>query len=62
MKSFSSGHNTALPRHRAILCFISQEYTPKQVTSLVMCGVGAHLNRKARQKLLAVISSDDTNK
>ena len=39
-----------------------QEYTPKQVTSLVMCGVGAHLNRKARQKLLAVISSDDTNK
>ncbi|XP_065897412.1 syndetin-like isoform X2 [Dysidea avara] len=38
-----------------------REYTSKQVTSLVNCGVGAHLSRKSRQKLLALIS-DDANK
>ncbi|XP_035688646.1 syndetin-like isoform X2 [Branchiostoma floridae] len=32
-----------------------REYSTKQLTGLVMCGVGSHINKKARQRLLATI-------
>ena len=42
--------------------FCFQEYTAKQLTSLVTCGVGSHVTKKGKQKLLAVIEDMERSK
>jgi len=39
-----------------------KEYTAKQLTSLVTCGVGSHVTKKGKQKLLAVIEDMERSK
>ncbi|XP_031566777.1 syndetin-like [Actinia tenebrosa] len=39
-----------------------KEYSSKHVTSLVTCGVGSHITKKGRQKLLAIIEEIEKNK
>ncbi|KXJ15287.1 syndetin isoform X2 [Exaiptasia diaphana] len=39
-----------------------KEYSSKHVTSLVTCGVGSHITKKGRQKLLSVIEEIDKSK
>lgn len=42
--------------------FICQEYSTKQLTNLVNVCLGSHINKKARQKLLAAIDDVDRPK
>ena len=42
-----------------VLFFSFQEYTPKQLQVLVTVGVGSRLNKRSRQKLLAIIDELD---
>lgn len=39
-----------------------KEYTPKQLTSLVTCGVGSHVTKKGKQKLLSIIEDMERSK
>ncbi|XP_048579827.1 syndetin isoform X2 [Nematostella vectensis] len=39
-----------------------KEYSSKHLTSLVTCGVGSHITKKGRQKLLAIIEEHEKNK
>ncbi|KAL9965975.1 hypothetical protein ACROYT_G023978 [Oculina patagonica] len=39
-----------------------KEYTGKQLTSLVTCGVGSHVTKKGKQKLLAIIEDMERSK
>ena len=48
------------PNPKFVLGF--QEYTAKQLTSLVTCGVGSHVTKKGKQKLLAVIEDMERSK
>lgn len=44
------------------LYFSVQEYSMKQLTNLVNVCLGSHINKKARQKLLAAIDDIDRPK
>lgn len=44
------------------ILFGFQEYTAKQLTSLVTCGVGSHVTKKGKQKLLAIIEDMERSK
>ncbi|RMX47301.1 hypothetical protein pdam_00012684 [Pocillopora damicornis] len=39
-----------------------QEYSAKQLTSLVTCGVGSHVTKKGKQKLLSIIEDMERSK
>lgn len=39
-----------------------KEYTTKQLTSLVTCGVGSHVTKKGKQKLLSIIEDMERSK
>lgn len=39
-----------------------KEYSAKQLTSLVTCGVGSHLTKKGKQKLLSIIEDMERSK
>lgn len=43
-------------------CVLMQEYSMKQLANLVNVCLGSHINKKARQKLLAAIDDIDRPK
>lgn len=43
-------------------CSCLQEYSTKQLTSLVTCGVGSHVTKKGKQKLLSIIEDMERSK
>ena len=51
-----------LTKSPLLFVFGLQEYTSKQLTSLVTCGVGSHVTKKGKQKLLAIIEDMERSK
>ena len=45
-----------------ILVLLLQEYSTKQLTSLVNCGTGSHFSKKAKQRLLVVIEETERSR
>ena len=60
-----TGVHLILPLHFAqftVFGIMLQEYSSKQLQSLVVVGVGSRINKKSRQRLLTIADETDRKK
>ena len=53
---------TILNEAVTLFVLLLQEYSTKQLTSLVNCGTGSHFSKKAKQRLLVVIEETEKSR